>query len=29
MDDSGELTSVELIEQLVCSLFFVRGCHQE
>jgi hypothetical protein len=29
MDDGGELTSVELIEELVGLLFFVRGCHQE
>jgi hypothetical protein len=29
MDDGGELTSIELIEELVRLLFFVRGCHQE
>ena len=28
MDDGGELTSIELIEELVGLLFFVRGCHQ-
>jgi hypothetical protein len=28
MNDCGELTSIELIEQLVGLLFFVRGCHQ-
>ncbi len=29
MDDGGELTSIELIEELVRLLFFIRGCHQE
>ena len=29
MDDGGELARIELIEELVRLLFFVRGCHQE
>jgi hypothetical protein len=29
VNDGGELTSVELIEELVCFLFLVRRCHQE
>lgn len=28
MYDGGELASIELIEELVRLLFFVRGCHQ-
>lgn len=28
MEDGGELARIELIEELVCLLFFVRGCHQ-
>jgi len=28
MNDGGELTSIELIEELVRLLFFIRGCHQ-
>jgi hypothetical protein len=29
VNDGGELASIELIEELVRLLFFVRGCHQE
>ena len=29
MYDGGELSGIELIQELVCLLFFVRGCHQE
>jgi len=29
VNDGGELTSVELIEELVCFLFFVRRYHRE
>jgi hypothetical protein len=29
VNDGGELASIELIEELVCLLFFVCGCHQE
>jgi hypothetical protein len=28
MNDGGELTSIELIEELMRLLFFVRGCRQ-
>jgi len=28
VNDGGELTSIELIEELVRLLFFVRGCRQ-
>jgi hypothetical protein len=29
VNDGGELASIELIEELVRLLFFVRGYHQE
>ena len=28
VNNGGELASIELIEELVCLLFFIRGCHQ-